>query len=88
MTGDRPLEQALAWLTLEMYEGRGAVTFCLTEDGDIGLFVGEIESDERVTVMGGGNTAGEALLAAHRTYHAHPTRNGSCDCAERLEAGG
>lgn len=74
---------SLAWLTLKTQAGTGALVFCTTENGDIGLFEGW---DPASAPLGAGDTADEALTEAHRSYHLTPGLE-RCDCAQ-LEADG
>lgn len=72
---------SLAWLTIQVYRGRGALIFCSTEDGTVGLF-----EDEKPQAVGVGDTAEEALCDAHAAYHREPSQE-TCDCARRVYCG-
>ena len=69
----------LAWLSLMVRAGLGGVTFCVTENGDIGVFVGENEPS-----LGSDNTAEDALAEAHRNWHQGglPEQRTICRCAQ------
>lgn len=50
-----------AWLERQVREGRGPFVFCLTEAGDVGLYLGDSERP-----LGVGDTPREAVEAAIR----------------------
>jgi hypothetical protein len=51
----------LLWLTWKVNQGRGPITFCSTEDGDIGVFD---STEESAKAIGIGDTAEQAIVAA------------------------
>lgn len=56
-------EIALAdWIDRKVSQGRGAVQFGYTENGDIGVWIGEVKGD----CLGCGDTAAEAVATAIR----------------------
>lgn len=73
----------VAWLTLSVYAGScciGPMNFCVTENGNIGLF-----DEGNEMPLGSGDTCGEALAKAHAAFHRATVT--TCMCVE-LEANG
>lgn len=60
--------RVLDWLTDRVYEGRGAVTFSTTENGNIGLWIGVADDDEATPALGYGDDAEEAIRDAMRKH--------------------
>lgn len=71
-------ERDLAWLSLMTRSGMGELSFCVTENGDIGVF--GVDG----AALGTGDTAGEALSDAHRSWHEGglPEQKTACACVE------
>lgn len=72
----------LAWLSLLVRGKMGALTFSMTEDGNIGLFGYDGPA------LGTGDTAEEALSEAHENWH-EPVcvEHTTCRCEALDEAG-
>jgi len=60
------VDDALSWLADRIHDGRGPVTFCVTENGDIGLLLFADPADDSVKCDGVGDEVIRAILSARR----------------------
>lgn len=66
-TDEQTMTFALAYLDAAIRAGRGPITFAMTEDGDVGVWLFDDAGDENVKSHGSGDDAEEALInAAYR----------------------
>jgi hypothetical protein len=58
--------RAFEWLTEQVYNGNGCITFCMTENGNIGLWL-DYPEDENVKSIATGDEIVEVIIGAYRT---------------------